>query len=149
MMCPYWIRSSHLRFSVKEFVLKNFPKPTGKHLCQTLFFNIVADLRPGTVNFVKFLKTPFSGWLLLWLYTLSIQEQNSLYSVDVYVVLILVIYGFTKGSSVTFVYIISGVEITASQPAWPVKFYLLSIQNSVLIEMTGHFFLFNNWISVC
>ena len=44
---------------------------TGKHLCQSLFFNKVAGLSPATllkrrfwhrgfsVNFVKFLKTPF------------------------------------------------------------------------------------------
>ena len=59
----------------------NFAKFTGKHLCQSLFFNKVAGLRPATllkkklwhscfpVNFGKFLKTPFlentSGRLLL------------------------------------------------------------------------------------
>ena len=52
-------------------VLRNFTKFTGKHLCQSLFFNKVAGLRPATllkkrlwhrcfpVNFVKFLRTPF------------------------------------------------------------------------------------------
>ena len=30
-------RSSHRRFSIKEGVLKNFAKLTGKHLCQSLF----------------------------------------------------------------------------------------------------------------
>ena len=47
-----------------------FNKVAGKHLCQSLFFNIVAGLRPATllkkrpwhryfpVNFVKFLRTP-------------------------------------------------------------------------------------------
>ena len=59
----------------------NFVKFTGKHLCQCLFFNKVAALRPATllkkslwhkcfpVNFVKFLRTRFlqktSGRLLL------------------------------------------------------------------------------------
>ena len=59
------------RCSVKKGVLKNFTKFTGKHLCQSLFFNKVAGLRPATllkkrlwhrcfpVNFVKFLRTPF------------------------------------------------------------------------------------------
>ena len=32
-------RSSHRRRSVKNGVLKNFVKLTGKHLCQSLFFN--------------------------------------------------------------------------------------------------------------
>ena len=32
-------RSSHRRCSVKKGVLKNFTKFTGKHLCQSLFFN--------------------------------------------------------------------------------------------------------------
>ena len=32
-------RSSHRRCSVKKDVLRNFPKFTGKHLRQSLFFN--------------------------------------------------------------------------------------------------------------
>ena len=63
--------SSHRRFSVKKGVLKNFAKFTGKHLCQSLFFNKVAGVRPATllkkrlrhrgfsVNFANFLRTPF------------------------------------------------------------------------------------------
>ena len=55
----------------KKGVLRNFAKFTGKHLCQRLFFNKVAGLRPATllkkslwhryfpVNFAKFLRTPF------------------------------------------------------------------------------------------
>ena len=74
-------RSSHRRCSVKKGVLRNFAKFTGKHLCQSLFFNKVAGLRPETllkkrlwhkcfpVNFAKFLRTPFlqntSGRLLV------------------------------------------------------------------------------------
>ena len=65
----------------KKGVLKNFAKFTGNHLCQSLFFNKVAGLRPVTllrmnlwhrcfpVNFEKFLRTPFwrntSGILFL------------------------------------------------------------------------------------
>ena len=37
-------RSSHRRCSMKKGVLKNFPKFTGKHLCQSLVFNKVASL---------------------------------------------------------------------------------------------------------
>ena len=74
------IRSSHRRCSVKKGVLRNFAKFTGKHLCQTLFFNNIAGLRPAAllekrlwhrcfaVNFAKFLRTPIlqntSGRLL-------------------------------------------------------------------------------------
>ena len=58
-------RSSHQRCSVKRGVLKSFTKFKGKHLCQGLYFNKVAGLRPATllkkrlwhrcfpVNFVK------------------------------------------------------------------------------------------------
>ena len=65
----------------KKNVLRNFTKFAGKHLCQSLFINKVAGLRPATllkkrlwyrcfpVNFVKLLRTPFlqntSGRLLL------------------------------------------------------------------------------------
>ena len=76
-------RSSHQRCSMKKGVLRNSTKFTGKHLCQRLFFNKVAGLRPATllkkslwhrcfpVNFVEFLRTPFlqntSGRLLLYI----------------------------------------------------------------------------------
>ena len=71
----------------KKGVLINFTNFTGKHLCQSLFFNKVAGPRPKAatllkkrlwhscfpVKFVKFLRTPFlqntsgSGRLLLQL----------------------------------------------------------------------------------
>ena len=42
-------RSSHLRCSVRKGVLRNFAELTGKHLCQSLFFNKVAPLGPATL----------------------------------------------------------------------------------------------------
>ena len=39
------VRSSHRRCFVRKDVLRNFAKFTGKHLCQSPFFNKVADLR--------------------------------------------------------------------------------------------------------
>ena len=33
--------------------LGNFTKLTGKHLCQSLLFNKVADLKPEACNFIK------------------------------------------------------------------------------------------------
>ena len=63
--------SSHRRFSIRKGVLRNFAKFTGKHQCQSLFFNKLAGLRPATLlkrrlwhrcfpmNFSKFLTTPF------------------------------------------------------------------------------------------
>ena len=36
-------RNNHRRCSAKKSVLKNFAKFTGKHLCQSLFFNKVAE----------------------------------------------------------------------------------------------------------
>ena len=56
---------------MKKVCSANFAKFTGKHLCQSLFFNKVADLRLATllknrlwhrcfpVNFVKFVKHLF------------------------------------------------------------------------------------------
>ena len=64
-------RSSHQRCSVKKGVLRNFAKFTGKHLCQSLYFNKVAGLRPATLlkkgllhrcfslDFAEFLRIPF------------------------------------------------------------------------------------------
>ena len=66
---------------MKRGVLRNLSKLTGKHLCQSLFFNKVAGLRPSIllkmrlwhrcfpVTFATFLRTPFlqntSGRVLL------------------------------------------------------------------------------------
>ena len=67
-----YLRSSSSEVFCKKDVLKKFTKFTGKHLCQSLFFNKVTGLRPGTIskkrpwqryvreNFVKFLRTHFS-----------------------------------------------------------------------------------------
>ena len=75
-----WIwRSSRQEVFCKKGVLENFAKFTGKHLCQGLFFNKVAGLRPATlfkkrlwhrcfpVNFAKILGTPFFIEHLQWL----------------------------------------------------------------------------------
>ena len=42
-------RSSRPEVFCKTGVLENFTKFTGKHLCQSLFLNKVADLRPATL----------------------------------------------------------------------------------------------------
>ena len=44
------LRSSHQGCSVRKSALRNFAKFTGKHLCQNLFFNKVAD---QACNFIK------------------------------------------------------------------------------------------------
>ena len=62
---------SHVRCSIKEGILQNFAKFTGKYLWQNFFLNKAAGLTPATllkkrlwqrcfpVNFEKFLRTPF------------------------------------------------------------------------------------------
>ena len=42
-------RSSHQRCSIRNGVLRNFAKLTGKQKCQSLFFNEVAGLRSATL----------------------------------------------------------------------------------------------------
>ena len=72
-------RSSHAKVFCKKGVLENSVKFTGKHLCQSLFLNKVAGVRPVTlfkkrlwhnffpVNFAKFSRTPFFLEHLLWM----------------------------------------------------------------------------------
>ena len=80
-----WKQSS--RRVCKKGVLKNFPKFTGKHQRQGVFFNKVAGLRPATLlkkrlwrrcfpaNFTEFLRTSFFiehlRWLLLRIETIK------------------------------------------------------------------------------
>ena len=81
---------------MKKGVLRNFPKFTGKHLCNSLFFNKVADLSPATllekklwnrcfpVNFRNLLEIPFlqntSGRLLLDLIMLFFLDKTRVIS---------------------------------------------------------------------
>ena len=44
------VRSSRPDVFCKKGILSNFAKFTGKHLCHSLFFNKVADLRPATIT---------------------------------------------------------------------------------------------------
>ena len=83
-------RSSHQMYSIIKGVLRNFAKFTGKHLCQSLFFNKVVVLSPVSllkkrlwqrcfpVNFVKFLRTHFlqktSRRLLLFIHFFAISS---------------------------------------------------------------------------
>ena len=85
-VCKYYnssfndiFRSSRPDVFCKEGVLRNFAKFTVKQMCQSLIFNTVAGLRPATllkkrlwhrcfsVNFAKFLRTPFLTEHLRWL----------------------------------------------------------------------------------
>ena len=52
-------RRSHPEMFCKKGVLRNFAKFTGKHLCQSLFFNKVEGS-------LQFLRTPFHGEHLRW-----------------------------------------------------------------------------------
>ena len=86
------IQKQPLEVFYKKSVLRNFAKFTGKNLRQNLFLNKVAGLRPATllkkrlwhrcftVNFVKFLRTPFLqntyGRLLLQIEKWSSQRKT-------------------------------------------------------------------------
>ena len=64
-------RSSRPEMFCKKGVLENFAKLTGKHLCQSLFFNKKKFWhRRFPVNFAKFSRSPFLiehlWWLLLY-----------------------------------------------------------------------------------
>ena len=74
-----WLNTTHRCFSykisfqrcsVRKGVLRNFPKFTGKYLCQSLFFTCAHRCFP-VMNYVKLLRTRFlqntSGYLLLFL----------------------------------------------------------------------------------
>ena len=82
LACFLW-RSSRPEVFCKNRVLRFFTKFTRKHLCQSLFFNKIAGVRPTTllkrrlwqrffpVNSVKLLRKPFftehPWWLLLFI----------------------------------------------------------------------------------
>ena len=61
-------KSNFLSCSARKGVLRNFAKSKGKHLCQSLFFNKVAGLRPaaslkkGLCHLLKFSKKSMFLW---------------------------------------------------------------------------------------
>ena len=65
-------RNSHCRCSIRKGVLRNLSKFTGKRLCQSLYFNKVAEcfcqyrgyykFSPGLLNFNSFLKHSNRRW---------------------------------------------------------------------------------------
>ena len=53
MIIRWWVLQIRISYAatggvIKKGVLKNFAKFTGKHWCQSLFFNKDADLNPAT-----------------------------------------------------------------------------------------------------
>ena len=52
-------RSSRPEVFCKKGVLRNIAKFTGKHLCQSLFFNKVAGLRPDTESLAQVFSCEF------------------------------------------------------------------------------------------
>ena len=80
-------RNNNRMCSIRTGVLKNFAKFTGIHLCQSLFFNKVADLRPTSLlkkrlwhrcfpkNFAKSLRKLFSRTFLA-----TASEKNTVFA---------------------------------------------------------------------
>ena len=81
-------RISSISSCQEVFCIRNFAKFTGKHLCQSLFFNKVAGLRPTnllkkrpwhrcfSLYFAKSLRTPFLTEQLRWLLLKLIWVHN-------------------------------------------------------------------------
>ena len=83
-----WFRSSHQRCSVRKGVLRNFANFTGKHLCQSLYFNKIRESGTGVFlwilrNFWQhlFYRTSLGDCFLLivmkWLWQ-SMKQANGL-----------------------------------------------------------------------
>ena len=91
LSCHVRVRSSRQEVFCKKGALRNSTKFIGKHLCQSLFFNKVAGLRPATllkkrlwhrcflVNVAKFLRTPFLTEHL-WRLLLAFQSESTICS---------------------------------------------------------------------
>ena len=67
--CTCICRSSHPDVFCEKSSFRSFTKCTGKLLCQSLFFNKNAGLRPTTfqIGVFKFLRRPFITEHLWWL----------------------------------------------------------------------------------
>ena len=71
--------SSHQRCTIEKGVLRNFTKFTGNHLCQSLFFNKVADFRPKYLR-NTFHRTPLEDcFLFLYFFSTNGRSNDSSY----------------------------------------------------------------------
>ena len=71
-------RSSRPEVLCERGVLENFAKFTGKHLCQSLFFNKVTGLAPsGVISNNRF---PFSNFVFIICQQNRFQKQNISYT---------------------------------------------------------------------
>ena len=64
---------------MKKDVLRNFTKFTGKHLCQSLFFDKVASLRPAKTSVVTtlyFRRQFYDRVLTVFPYVLMLQQSR-------------------------------------------------------------------------
>ena len=77
LLCHMMFRSNHQRCSVEIDVLKNSAKFTGKHQCQSLFFNKVAGLR--LVNVWTNFTTHFSLLHLIFIKVWPKKDLRPLY----------------------------------------------------------------------
>ena len=57
----FTFRISRSEVFCKKYILRSFTKFTGKHLCQSLFSNKIADLRPATLLKKETLSQVFSS----------------------------------------------------------------------------------------
>ena len=76
--------SSHRSCSVRKGVLRTLAKFTGKHLCQSLFFNKVADLRPKSLFSPKQVDPSTLKWELSHNGSINLEWKLSRYLFCVY-----------------------------------------------------------------
>ena len=111
-------RSSHWQCFVKKDALRNFARFTGKHLCQSLFFNKVVGLRPTTLKMrlwhkcfpVKFAKSPRTAFFIEHLRWLPLTTICSI-----------------SDNDATFVFIKESIQSNSSNPYQVNNFKILEL----------------------
>ena len=153
------IRNSRPKVFYDKSVLKIFSKFTGKHLCQSPFFNKVAGLRPATlfkkriwqrcfpVNFAKISRTPFSPGDCFYLISIKLwrkkrSSKNQVIHIQIRFIL------FRQDNYVPLRRITR--DIRSMMFPWYAYFqcrvYDVNEWNRDL-NVNGHFFLLNSWFT--
>ena len=103
----FLLRIIHLRCSITKGVLKTFAKFTGKHLCQSLFFNKVASLKLflflSCLGITLHLK-------LLWLYLPQKYKINLNHKLINFLTMFTIIYWVSYGNKDPLLRILTTVE---------------------------------------
>ena len=131
-----WIKFSDHRSSCSEVfckkgVLENFTKFTGKHLCQIIFLNKVASLRPATLLKKRLWHRCFSDIFFYWTPPLAASVTMPVFSI--WLIILDIWRGFEYASAIKNAEVLNMLRYSYNN--------IIIVINTVILELSSVRFL--------